>query len=319
MYKKRLLNVVCAGAILLTTQVANAQFKFSKINVADGAKTALKSGDKVDMKISADGKVEQNFVIDLDIAAFRKAYKYDVVYFAYLKNNYITYNYIHEFESVLNQKKYGDKGIIPVYAYDNKKFKETDFRVLAQDIIDYEGSKPVTRQVAVYGCYVIGEEGYFDNNDKFQFRNKYSERELLGYIDLNTIYNPTQIKEYNVKAREANFASAQGSINNMNYRFKRDIMARINETVAPVVATPIYVALGNGFQDVWDAKLKDAQKYNSLEQADAFIAAVQELDEMFSIMYNAVSKDKSYLKVMNKDIKTKGSVQEKWDYIKSLK
>jgi hypothetical protein len=319
MNNKKLFKVALAGAIVLFSQVANAQFKFSKVNVADGVKTALKSGDKVDMKISSTGTVEQNFVVDLDIAAFRKAYKYDVVTIAYLRDGSATYQYIHEFESILNTKKYAGKGIIPIYAYDNKKFKETDFRVLAKDLIEYEGPKPVARKVAVYGNYIVGEEGYFDANDKFQFRNKYSEGELLGFIEINTVYNPTQINAYNEQAKASQFAAAQRSVDNLGYRFKRDIMDEINATVAPVVATPVYVALGNGFQEVWDSKVREVQQYNSSENAEKFITMVEALDQDYRLMYDVINKDKSRLKTMNKEIKTKTSVQDKWEYIKSMK
>lgn len=318
MNKKNLLNLAMAGAVVLFSQVANAQFKFSKVNVSDGAKTLLKAGETTDVKISPTGTVEQNIVVDIDIAAFRKAYKYDVVMVGYIREKSMTYSYIHEFESILNTKKYAGKGIVPVYAWDNKKFKETDFRVLAKDLIEYEGPKPIVRQVAVYGCYIVGEEGYFDANDKFQFRNKYSEGELLGFVDINTVYNPTQIKAYDDKAKANQFASAQRSVDNLQYNFKRDVMDRINETVAPVVATPIYVALGNGFQEVWDSKVKEVQQYNSADNAEKFISMVEQLNNDYQLMYDVIKKDKSRLKTMNKEIKTKTSVQDKWAYIQSM-
>lgn len=308
-----------AGAIVLFSQVANAQFKFSKVNVADGTKTLLKTGDKVDVKISPTGTVEQNIVLDLDIAAFRKAYKYDVVTIGYIREKSITYKYIHEFESVLNTKKYGGKGIVPIYAYDNKKFKETDFRVLAKDLIEYEGPKPIVRQVAVYGNYIVGEEGYFDENDKFQFRNKYSEGELLGLIEINTIYNPAQINAYNEQAKASHFASAQRSVDNLQYRFKRDVIEKINETLAPVVATPMYGALANAFQEVWDSRVKETQQFNSADNADKFISMVELLEKDYELMNDVIRKDKSRLKTLNKEIKTKTSTQEKWEYIQSMK
>ena len=318
MNTKKLFKVIAVGSLLLSTQFVGAQFKFSKVNVADGVKTGIKSEEKVDLTISPSGNVQQNFVVDLDIAAFRKAYKYDVVTIAYLRNSIITYQYDHEFESMLNTKKYGGKGIIPVYAYDNKKFKEQDFRVLANDKIDYDGPTPITRHVAVYGRYIIGEEGYFDRNDRYQFRNKYSEAELLGAIELNTIYNPAQINEYNTKARAYNFSSNQDKVKNLDRRFRKDVIDKINETVAPVVATPIYVALGNGFQEVWDWRMNEVQQFNSLDSAEKFTEQVEALSNDYSLMYNVIHKDKGRLKTMNKEIKTKNSVQEKWDYIKSM-
>src|SRR5690606_23785956 len=111
MNKKNLLNLAMAGAVVLFSQVANAQFKFSKVNVSDGTKTLLKAGETTDVKISPAGTVEQNIVVDIDIAAFRKAYKYDVVMVGYIREKSMTYSYIHEFESILNTKKYAGKGI----------------------------------------------------------------------------------------------------------------------------------------------------------------------------------------------------------------
>ena len=164
MINQKHFKIVLASAVLIFSNAVNAQFKFSKVNVADGVKTGVKAGDKVDMRISPTGTVEQNFVVDIDIAAFRKAYKYDVVIVSYLRNDQVNYSYLHEFESVLNTKKYGGKGIIPVYAYDTKKFKETDYRTLAKNLIEYDGTT-VVRKIAVYGSFITGEEGYFDEKD----------------------------------------------------------------------------------------------------------------------------------------------------------
>ncbi|MNU60187.1 hypothetical protein D3C71_493720 [compost metagenome] len=317
MINQKLFKIALAGAIFIFSNSVNAQFKFSKVNVADGVKTAVKSGDKVDMRLSPTGNVEQNFVVDIDIAAFRKAYKYDVVTVAYLRNDKINFTYIHEFESVLNTKKYGGKGIVPIYAYDNKKFKETDYKVLAKDLIEYEGATPISRKVAVYGCYITGEEGYFDANDTYQFRNKYSEGELLGYIELNTVYNKKQIEDFNTKQKAAEYNQADGSIDNMQSRFRRNVLENVNQYLAPVVATPMYMALSDGLTEIWDWKVKAVQAQKSPENADKFIASVSELEKDLEVLYTIATKDKSILKVMNKEIKTKNTTQEKWDYVKS--
>ncbi|MNJ85612.1 hypothetical protein D3C87_30870 [compost metagenome] len=317
MINQKLFKTALIGVVFIFSNSVNAQFKFSKVNVADGVKTAVKSGDKVDMRLSPTGNVEQNFVVDIDIAAFRKAYKYDVVVVAYLRNDKMNYSYLHEFESVLNTKKYGGKGIVPIYAYDNKKFKETDYKVLAKDLIEYEGATPISRKVAVYGCYITGEEGYFDANDTYQFRNKYSEGELLGYIELNTVYNKKQIEDYNAKQKAAEYDQAERGINNLESQFKRNVLENVNQYVAPVVATPIYGALSEGLREIWDWKVKEAQAKKSPENADKFIASVSELEKDLEIMYTISKKDKSILKVMNKEIKAKTTTQEKWDYVKS--
>lgn len=317
MINQKLFKTALIGVVFIFSNSVNAQFKFSKVNVADGVKTVVKSGDKVDMRLSPAGNVEQNFVVDIDIAAFRKAYKYDVVVVAYLRNDKMNYSYLHEFESVLNTKKYGGKGIVPIYAYDNKKFKETDYKVLAKDLIEYEGATPISRKVAVYGCYITGEEGYFDANDTYQFRNKYSEGELLGYIELNTVYNKKQIEDYNAKQKAAEYDQAERGINNLESQFKRNVLENVNQYVAPVVATPIYGALSEGLREIWDWKVKEVQAKKSPENADKFIASVSELEKDLEIMYTISKKDKSILKVMNKEIKVKTTTQEKWDYVKS--
>ena len=319
MISQKRFKIVLAGAVFIFSNAVNAQFKFSKVNIADGVKTAVKAGDKVDMRLSPTGNVEQNFVVDLDIAAFRKAYKYDVVFIAYLRNDKVNFSYLHEFESVLNTKKYGGKGIIPIYAYDTKKFKETDYRVLAKDGIEYEGSTPVVRKVAVYGCFITGEEGYFDSNDMYQLRNKYSEGELLGYIELNTVYNKKQIEDYNAKQKQAEYNQAERGIDNLQSSFRRNVLENINQYLAPVVATPMYMALADGFTEVWNWKVKDAEAQKSPENADKFIASVAQLEKDFQTMYEVAKKDKNVLKTMNKEIKTKNSTQEKWDYIQSKK
>nr|WP_294861519.1 hypothetical protein [uncultured Fluviicola sp.] len=318
MINQKRFKVALLGAVLIFSNSVNAQFKFSKVNVADGVKTVVKSGDKVDLRLSPTGNVEQNFVVDLDIAAFRKAYKYDVVTVAYLRNDQINFTYLHEFESVLNTKKYGGKGIIPVYAYDNKKFKETDYRTLGKDNIEYDGSV-VIRKIAVYGSFITGEEGYFDANDNYQFRNKYSQGELLGYIELNTIYNKKQIDDFNAKKKREEYTDAERHVENLQSGFKRSVLDNVNQYVAPVVATPIYGALSESLTEVWDWKVKTAEANKSPENADKYIASVAELDKDFEVLRTISAKDKNILKTMNKEIKTKKTTQEKWDYILSNK
>jgi hypothetical protein len=319
MINQKSFKIALVGAVLMFSNSISAQFKFSRVNVADGVKTAVKSGDKVDLRLSPTGNVEQNFVVDLDLAAFKKAYKYDVIMVAYLRNDKVNFSYIHELESVLNTKKYAGKGIVPVYAYDNKKFKETDYRTLAKDGIEYEGPTPVSRKIAVYGSFITGEEGYFDANDTYQFRNKYSEGELLGFIELNTVYNKKQLDDYNAKQKLNNYYQAERDLDRMQSSFKRSVLENVNQYVAPVVATPIYGALGEGLKEVWDSKVKAVEADKSPENADKFITAVTELNKDLEVMAAVANKDKNVLKTMNKEIKLKKTTQEKWDYIQSNK
>lgn len=319
MINQKSFKIALVSAVLIFSNSVNAQFKFSKVNVADGVKTGLKSGDKVDLRLSPTGNVEQNFVVDLDLAAFKKAYKYDVIMVAYLRNDKVNFSYIHELESVLNTKKYAGKGIVPVYAYDNKKFKETDYRTLAKDLIEYEGPTPVSRKIAVYGSFITGEEGYFDANDMYQFRNKYSEGELLGFIELNTIYNKKQIDDFNAKKKTEQYSNAQSQVENLQYRFKRSVLENVNQYLAPVVATPIYGALADGLTEVWDWRVKATEANKSPENADKYIASVEELNKDFEFLQAISSKDKNILKTLNKEIKTKKTTQEKWDYLQSNK
>ena len=312
-------KIALVSAVLIFSNSVNAQFKFSRVNVADGVKTAVKSGDKVDLRISPTGNVEQNFVVDLDLAAFKKAYKYDVIIVSYLRNDKANFSYIHELESVLNTKKYAGKGIVPVYAYDNKKFKETDYRTLAKDLIEYEGPTPVSRKVAVYGSFITGEEGYFDANDTYQFRNKYSEGELLGFIELNTIYNKKQLDDYNAKQKLNNYYQAERDLDRMQSGFKRNVVENINQYVAPVVATPLYGALSEGLTEIWNSKVKAVEANKSPENADKYITSVAELNKDLEVMYAVAAKDKAVLKTLNKEIKTKQTTQEKWDYIQANK
>ncbi|WP_341906461.1 hypothetical protein [Fluviicola taffensis] len=319
MINQKWFKIVLVSAVFIFSNSVNAQFKFSKVNVADGIKTGVKSGEKVDLRLSPTGSVEQNFVVDLDLAAFKKAYKYDVIIVSYLRNDRVNFSYIHELESVLNTKKYAGKGIVPVYAYDNKKFKETDYRTLGKDLIEYEGPTPVSRKIAVYGSFITGEEGYFDANETYQFRNKYSEGELLGFIELNTVYNKKQLEDYNAKQKLNNYYQAERDMDRMQSSFERNVLQNVNQYVAPVVATPIYGALSDGLTEVWNSKVKEVQAQKSPENAEKFIASVAELSKDLELMYTIATKDKNLLKTMNKEIKTKKTTQEKWDYIQANK
>ncbi|MNY25625.1 hypothetical protein D3C86_1594210 [compost metagenome] len=81
----------------------------------------------------------------------------------------------------------------------------------------------------------------------------------------------------------------------------------------------MYMALADGFSDVWDSKVKAVEAQRSPENADKFIASIHELEKDLQTMYDVAKKDKNVLKTMNKEIKTKKTTQEKWDYIQSNK
>ena len=182
-----------------------------------------------------------------------------------------------------------------------------------------EGPTPVSRKIAVYGSFITGEEGYFDANETYQFRNKYSEGELLGFIELNTVYNKKQLEDYNAKQKLNNYYQAERDMDRMQSSFERNVLQNVNQYVAPVVATPIYGALSEGLTEVWNSKVKEVQAQKSPENAEKFIASVAELSKDLELMYTIATKDKNLLKTMNKEIKTKKTTQEKWDYIQANK
>ena len=57
----------------------------------------------------------------------------------------------------------------------------------------------------------------------------------------------------------------------------------------------------------------------SPDKTDASIALVKQLYEDYKLMREVSLKDKAILKTMNKEIKTKATPQDKWDYIKANK
>lgn len=316
MFKSPLLKSVVIITLLLISQSSFAQIKISKINQADGVKTVVKNGTTTDITINEDGTVKQNFVVELDIAAFRAAYKYDHVSIIYHKNEDNNYREDHEFESLLNSKKYGNKGIIPFYVYNTKNFKETDFRVLTQNSVLCEGEKEF--KIAIYGHYITGEEGYFDRNDRYQTRKLLSQRELITYIDITPNFAPSQLEAYNRKQADKAYASTQYQLRKNEEFFRDRILSTIESNRAPVVDTPIYLALSNGYKEVWNAKVKEVKEYDKLETAVTFYSKVKELEEMYTIMINSIQKNKENLKALNKEIKGLTTTEQKWNYIKSL-
>ena len=65
--------------------------------------------------------------------------------------------------------------------------------------------------------------------------------------------------------------------------------------------------------------MKAAEANKSPENADKYIASVAELNKDLEVMYAVAAKDKAVLKTLNKEIKTKQTTQEKWDYIQANK
>ena len=303
----RITKTITAVAFVLASVSVQAQIKISK--VTNGTRTAVKNGDKVDIHLSkTDETVLDNVVVDLDIAAFKKAYKFDRVAIVYTLNNYEVEYYGHTFDSPLNTKKYAGKGIIPVYAYDTKNFKETDFRTLVKGSVNYSGSRTDVRKVIVYGSYKTGEEGYFDNNDIYKTRDVFSPGEVLASVDLNVIFDEERMLDYDYNRVMNN------DLENMSDKFERNIVGNVTQYVAPYVATPLYGALAEGFREVWKSKV-DALKAETDKQKA--INSVKQLSADYETMYKASQKDKAVLKTMNKDIKTKTTVEEKWELIKA--
>jgi|GEM_PF-3340692 len=301
----RITRTIVAATFVLAALSAQAQFKIYK--VTNGTRTAIKSGDKVDIRLAADDAVLDNVVVDLDIAAFLKAYKFDRVAIVYTLNNYEVEYYGHTFESTLNLKKYAGKGIIPVYAYDTKNFKETDFRTLVKGSVVYDGSLKDVRKVVIYGSYKTGEEGYFDNNDIYKTRDVFSPGELLATVELNVLFNQQKILDYD-------YNRSLSDLETMSYRFDRNVLENITQYLAPYVGTPMYGALADGFSDVWKAKVALVKSETDKQKT---IDAVAQLAKDFELMATVSNKDKAILKTMNKDIKSKTTLEEKWDLIKS--
>jgi hypothetical protein len=296
---------VALTAFIMYAAMSQAQIKISK--VANGTRTAVASGGKIDVRIQDDEKALENIVVDIDIAAFKKAYKYDLVGVYYKWQGTTMGYYEHEFDSQLNTKKYGGKGVIPVYLFDTKNFKETDFRTLAEGTYysGPEGEK--TREILIKGYYITGEEGYFDRNDMYKTRNTYSEGELITKVPFGAVFTPEAIAAHDLRL-------AQNMVSNMSDRFENNVKSNITQYVAPYVATPLYGALADGIQDVWNAKVaavmaeKDAQK--ALDGAN-------QLEKDFEVMMNVSRKDKSILKTMNKEIKSKTTIDQKWELIQA--
>ena len=300
----RITKTIAAAAFVLATVSAQAQFKLYK--VTNGTRTAIKSGDKVDIRLAADDAALDNVMVEIDIAAFKKAYKFDRVAIVYTLNNYEVSYYGHTFDSQLNLKKYGGKGLVPVYAFDTKNFKETDFRTLVKGSISYDGPSKNVRKVIIYGSYITGEEGYFDN-DTYKTRDVYSAGEQLATIELNAVFNEQRMLDYD-------YDNAVRALENMSDRFERNVVSNITQYVAPYVATPLYGALADGFKEVWAAKLALVKSETDKQKT---IAAVEQLAKDFELMGTVAQKDKAILKTMNKEIKTKTTIEEKWELIKA--
>ncbi len=302
--KLRITKSLALAAFMLSATAAQSQIKISK--VVNGTRTAVKSGDKVDIRIGDDEVAIDNIVAELDIAAFTKTYKYDLVGIYYMSNGHILGYYEHQFESQLNTKKYGGKGVIPVYVYDTKNFKETDYRVMAEGTY-YAGAESGGREIVVKGYYITGEEGYFDAYDNYKFRNTYSEGEPLMKVPFNTVFSPEAIAAYKLKM-------AHFTVSELSATFEDRVKWNIAQYVAPYIATPMYGALADGFQEVWDAKVEAVLAENDPDKA---AAAAEQLEKDYELMKAVSQKDKSALKTMNKEIKSMTSTEEKWQLIKS--
>ena len=311
-----LFRFALAGAALLFSQVSIAQFKISKVNQPDGAKTLLKSGSTLDIHINDDGTVKENFLVELDIAAFRAAHNYDVVAVIFHKNDYDNYRLDHEFESQLNAKKYGNKGIIPFYVFNTKNFKETDVRVLTENYFKCEGDQVC--KIAVYGQYVTGTEGYFDRNERYQTRNLLSSRELLGYIDIKPVYSAKKLEEYNVTVGDKVYSDLQYRMRRVEDLYKREVLGYIEDSRVPVVDTPVYFALSSAFNDVFKAKLKEAKDYDQRESLETFRKKVVELDELVQMMYEKAKANKSNYKALNKQVKALTTTQQRLEFIQAM-
>jgi hypothetical protein len=296
---------IALATFLLSAAAVHSQIKISK--VANGTRTAVKSGEKIDIRIGAEEMALDNIVVDLDIAAFKKAYKYDLVGVYYMWQGAIISYYEHEFDSPLNLKKYGGKGVIPVYLYNTKNFKETDYRILADGTYYSGPDGEKTREIVVKGYYITGEEGYFDQYDVYKTRNTYSSGEPLTKAPFNAVFSPEVMAEHDLRM-------ARATASKLSDNFGNDVKGNVSQYVAPYVNTPLYGALVDGFQEVWDAKVAAVMAESDAQKA---AAAVEQLTKDFALMKAISQKDKAVLKTMNKEIKTKTTTDEKWELIKA--
>jgi hypothetical protein len=160
-----------------------AQVKYYKVQ--NGTKTLLKTGEKFVIPVNEKLEASTNFLMEIDIIAFKKLYTYQSINATMLHKNsegdatvkdYINWN----LGSELFKSKYGTEKVLNYYLFGTEEVRKNPKNMY---FYKDKGSFSLTDALdTIYfdieAAYKTGKEGYFEN-DAYKERDVFSKREYV--------------------------------------------------------------------------------------------------------------------------------------------
>ncbi len=158
-----------------------AQVKYYKVQ--NGTKTLLKTGEKFVIPLNDKLEASTNFLMEIDIIAFKKLYTYQSISATMVYKNdngdAIVKDYINwNLGSELYKSKYGTEKVLNYYLFGTEEVRKNP-----KNMYFYKGALSLsdaldTIYFDIEAAYKTGKEGYFEN-DAYKERDVFSKREYV--------------------------------------------------------------------------------------------------------------------------------------------
>lgn len=306
---KKLKSLILTGLITCLCSGVFAQVKYYKIQ--NGTKTLLKEGEELNIKLNEKMEPEVNFLMEVDIVAFRKAQTYQLIaatmVYVIEGKSYIKYLHDWNLESEMFKAKYGTEKVLNFYLFGTpdviKNPKNMSFYKTNIPLSDAEDSYHFDLEAA----YKTGKEGYFDNN-VYKERDVFSKREYVPnpkspIVSFSIPESVTLKHKYDVLVSSGNgIYEGINSLGLINDDLRTEVLAvkNIKANVPVLGYVPTFPEVARAMEAIMDYKRNEIKNEADMTKA---IALVEAWNKDAAYLHVLEKSETSTLKAFNKKLK----------------
>lgn len=304
--------------LLFVPVLCAAQINFYKVK--NGVNTPVKTSEEIEINLDDNLVPDCNILVELDLKAFKSAYKYDDILISYLEKDgghVASFNFT--FDSQLNLKKYGDAKTVRFYLFATDQANEDNNNIsLIKPFVSFSGSKK-QYYIQVAGRYREKEEEYYDNG-AWKVRDIWSKNEPLAKFTTSAIkFKPSEgavlVAKFDqlINRGYGEFEGTTG-IRSVHDKVTEHIKTvKSFQTNIPVVGTsPNYPQVYEAMSEILKSKEDEINGMSDKKQA---LAKLEHWNKEYTYLLVG-DKGKDALKALNKDLKGAGSISDKMELFK---
>lgn len=304
--------------LLFIPVICAAQVTFYKVK--GGVNTPVKTSEEIEINLDDNLVPDCNILVELDLKAFKTAYKYDDILISYFdKDGNWVASFNFTFDSQLNLKKYGEAKTVRFYLFSTSDAKEDNNNItLIKPSVSFSDSKK-QYYIQIAGRYREREEEYYDNG-AWKTRDIWSKNEPLAKFTTSAIkYKPSEgavlVAKFDqlINRGYGEFEGLKGikAINDkVTEHFKT---VKSYQTNIPVVGTsPNYPQVYEAMSEIVKSRESEITGISDKKQA---LAKLEQWNQDYTYLLVG-NKDKDVLKSLNKELKGASSVSDKMEIFK---